>query len=472
MSNPSTTRCPRCGDPITAGAPAALCPRCLIAQALEDDGDTQSGLAEHASGRVLDILTVTCGAMPRVLLPDTAGADEPGPLIRPSSDEMPRPADRPVRLQLLGEIARGGMGAILKGRDLDLGRDLAVKVLLEKHEDRPEHVRRFVEEAQIGGQLQHPGIVPVYELGAFADRRPYFTMKLVKGRTLATLLAERPSPTEALPRFLSIFEAVCQTVAYAHARGVIHRDLKPSNVMVGSFGEVQVMDWGLAKVLQEGDGAEEPSPEPAAALSVIVTSRSGSASSGTEAGSVLGTPAYMSPEQASGEVVDERVDVFGLGSILCEILTAQPAYTARSQPELVRKATRGDTTDALSRLDTCCADAELVVRRESKYRYFYRSVRRDGHVVKQYFGREFDGELAAEFAAEKRERKQAESASLRAERARLEPLDRALKELERVTHLMLVEALWANGFHRKNYSRWRKKRARNTATRRTKTPSS
>ena len=113
--------------------------------------------------------------------------------------------------------------------------DLAVNVLLESHEDKPELVRRFVEEAQIGGQLQHPGIVPVYELGAFANRRPYFTMKLVKGRTLASLLTERESPAHDLPRFLSIFESICQTVAYAHARGVIHRDLKPSNVMVGSL---------------------------------------------------------------------------------------------------------------------------------------------------------------------------------------------------------------------------------------------
>src|SRR5262249_51858562 len=161
-----------------------------------------------------------------------------------SSPEMPAPADRSARLQLLGEIAHGGMGGVLKGRDVDIGRDLAVKVLLDDHRDNSDLVRRFIEEAQIAGQFQHPGAVPVYELGTFADRRPYFVMKLVKGRTLATLLDARNDPAEDLPRFLSIFESVCQTVAYAHARGVIHRDLKPSNVMVGSFGEVQVMDWG------------------------------------------------------------------------------------------------------------------------------------------------------------------------------------------------------------------------------------
>ena len=149
------------------------------------------------------------------------------------------------------------MGAILKGRDCDIGRDLAVKVLLDKHRDDPELIRRFIEEAQIAGQLQHPGVVPVYELGAFADRRPYFTMKLVKGRTLADVLAARPDPAADRPHLLGIFLQVCQTVAYAHARGVIHRDLKPSNVMVGSFGEVQVMDWGLAKVLPRGGVSDD-----------------------------------------------------------------------------------------------------------------------------------------------------------------------------------------------------------------------
>jgi hypothetical protein len=125
------------------------------------------------------------------------------------------------------------MGAVHKGRDASLGREVAVKVLLEAHQEKPDLVRRFVEEAQIGGQLQHPGVVPVYELGQFPDPRPYFTMKLVKGRTLAQLLAERTDPAQDRPRFLKVFEQVCQALAYAHARGVIHRDLKPSNVMVG-----------------------------------------------------------------------------------------------------------------------------------------------------------------------------------------------------------------------------------------------
>src|SRR5213079_1144661 len=141
--------------------------------------------------------------------------------------------------------------------DPELGRDLALKLMLGECAGRPEAVQRFREEAQVGGQLQHPGVVPVYELGRADDGRPYFTMKLVKGVTLARLLKERASPARDRPRFLKIFEQVCQAVAYAHAKGVIHRDLKPANVMVGAFGEVQVMDWGLAKVLPPAGAGDE-----------------------------------------------------------------------------------------------------------------------------------------------------------------------------------------------------------------------
>jgi serine/threonine protein kinase len=188
---------------------------------------------------------------------------------------MPK-RDSDSRYQLQGEIARGGMGAILKGRDTDLGRDLAIKVLLDEHKTKPDVIQRFVEEAQIGGQLQHPGIAPVYELGTFADKRPFFSMKLVKGQTLSKLLAERKDPAEDRGRFMSIFEQVCQMMSYAHSRGVIHRDLKPANIMVGAFGEVQVMDWGLAKVLPAGGVADEKkSHQKQTGQSIIQTLRSG-----------------------------------------------------------------------------------------------------------------------------------------------------------------------------------------------------
>jgi serine/threonine-protein kinase len=311
----------------------------------------------------------TLGAMRPVLLKEAEG--ESAHLVKPKSDAMPPPEHTGDRYQLQGEIARGGMGAVLRGRDVDLGRDLAVKVLLEKYVDRPEVARRFIEEAQIGGQLQHPGVVPVYDIGRFGER-PFFTMKLLKGQTMAALLAERSDPTMDRSRFLAMALQVAQTMAYAHAKGVIHRDLKPANIMVGAFGEVQVMDWGLAKVLAEGGIADEERAanrerERPEDVTTIRTARSsgstGSFGSDTEAGSLLGTPAYMPPEQANGDVanLDRRCDVFGLGAIMCEILTGKPPYVGRSSEEVRRKACNGDLADALARLNGCGADQELLV---------------------------------------------------------------------------------------------------------------
>jgi serine/threonine-protein kinase len=351
------------------GALMGLCPVCLLREGLggEEPAWSETGRSASLTHRAGVLATLTevlaPGEVPRVLLRDSDVGNGPGPVVQPGSPEMPAIGVRSERLQLLGEIARGGMGAVLKGRDPDLGRDLAIKVLLESHKSKPDLIRRFIEEAQIGGQLQHPGVVPIYELGAFADRRPYFAMKLVKGRTLASFLDERPDPARDLSRFLSIFESVCQTIAYAHARGVIHRDLKPSNIMVGSFGEVQVMDWGLAKVLPQGGAADDASAGKSRARdTVIATARSASDSDQSQAGSVLGTPSYMAPEQARGEVdrLDERCDVFALGSILCELLTGEPAFTGRSSGEIQRRASRGELEEALERLDTCGAEVELI----------------------------------------------------------------------------------------------------------------
>ena len=206
---------------------------------------------------VLSVLSARIGEAPRVSLREEPSQAGSAPLIDPASSERASLPEGRGSYQILGEIARGGMGVVLRGHDTDLGRDVALKVLNRELADRPEVVQRFVEEAQIGGQLQHPGIVPVYELGLMADDRPYFTMKLVKGRTLAMLLAERESVTSDRRRLVDVFESICQTVAYAHSRSVIHRDLKPANIMVGAFGEVQVVDWGLAKVLARGGKADE-----------------------------------------------------------------------------------------------------------------------------------------------------------------------------------------------------------------------
>ena len=360
-------RCEGCGERRPADAPGGLCPACLLKAGLDGPHDVTVTLGPAFSG-TLASLAESLGEIPRVLLRDTDQGTDPGSVVRPGSAEMPVDPDGSTRLQLLGEIARGGMGAVLKGRDPAIGRDLAVKVLLDSHRDRPDLVRRFIEEAQISGQLQHPGIVPIYELGAFADCRPYFAMKLVKGRTLSSLLAERPDPSHELSRFLAIFESICQTMAYAHARGVIHRDLKPSNVMVGAFGEVQVMDWGLAKVLPRGGSADDASAGMTTDReTLIATAASGTDSDLSRAGSVLGTPSYMAPEQARGEIdrLDERADVFALGSILCEVLSGFPAFTGRSSGEIQRLAARGDLSPALGRLDACGADPELIALAKS-----------------------------------------------------------------------------------------------------------
>jgi serine/threonine protein kinase len=269
-------------------------------------------------------------------------------------------SDLPARVgrYLLGdEIARGGMGRIVRVCDQDFDRPLAMKILLGV-EDEIE--KRFMHEARLTGVLQHPGIPPVHALGRLDDGRPYFVMKLIQGRTLQALLKERLSPGAEVPRFLAIFEQMCQTVGYAHARGVIHRDLKPGNMMVGTFGEVQVLDWGLAKVLRT-ESAEEHAVH-AAEGTVFSLQRTAARSGETVAGSILGTPSYMAPEQARVEVegLDARADVFSLGAILCEILTGRPAFRGQSSDQVCRQAARAELGDALAALDSCGADAEVV----------------------------------------------------------------------------------------------------------------
>ncbi|MBL8899597.1 MAG: protein kinase, partial [Planctomycetes bacterium] len=302
------------------------------------------------------------GRLPIVDLQPTADSGEGVPLAT-SPEHGQAVGQHRGNLRVLGEIARGGMGVVLRGHELDLRREVAIKVLQQRYANQPDVLARFVEEAQIGGQLQHPGIVPVYEIGVLSDQRPFFTMKLVKGKTLAALLAERADTAADLRQLLDVFQAVCMTMAYAHSRKVIHRDLKPENVMVGAFGEVQVVDWGLAKVMQRQDDAPATaSTSSESQASFIKTLRAEPGSAGaSQIGSVLGTPAYMPPEQARGMVddLDERGDVFSLGAILCELLTGTPPY-GRDFAIAIERAARGDVREALQRLDGCSADAPLI----------------------------------------------------------------------------------------------------------------
>jgi serine/threonine protein kinase len=269
--------------------------------------------------------------------------------------------------ELLEKLAQGGTSDVWRCRDHALHGAVAMKILKEKHrEDAHFSVfcRFFRREARVLGQLQHPGIVPIYETGMLPDGRPFFVMKLVKGHTLAQLLKEHGPGT----RWLGEFAAVCQAVAYAHRRGVIHRDLKPSNVMVGEFGEVQVMDLGFARVLprssilRSGPWAVCPTasewPEGPTETDVMLDE----SEDHTVPGSVIGTPEFMPPGQARGLAceADERSDVFGLGAFLCAILTGKPPYVGFSKEEVKRQARAADLTGAYSRLGTCGAHPDLI----------------------------------------------------------------------------------------------------------------
>jgi formylglycine-generating enzyme required for sulfatase activity/serine/threonine protein kinase len=248
------------------------------------------------------------------------------------------------RYTLGGEVGSGGQGTVLRVFDEDLRRHLAMKVLRqqvwEQAQEAREHVdtrslAQFLEEAQVTAQLDHPGIVPVHELGLDAEGRVYFTMKLVKGQTLQEVfeLVARGAEGWTRTRALSVLLRVCEAMAYAHAKGVIHRDLKPSNVMVGRYGEVYVMDWGLARTLERPD-EKDVRVRPEAPSSIVHSERRKQATSSpdpdlvTMDGDVIGTPAYMSPEQATGRVdeMGPAADVYAVGAMLYHLLAGHKPY--------------------------------------------------------------------------------------------------------------------------------------------------
>jgi hypothetical protein len=275
----------------------------------------------------------------------------------PRGDAPQMPPDTP-RYRFEAFLGGGGMGEVWRGFDTRLARGVALKLLREPLFGDGGARARFEEEARQVGRLEHPSIVPVYDLGELPDGRPFFAMKLIQGQNLEELLAARASPAEDLSHWIGVFAQVCAAVAFAHARDLIHRDLKPSNVMLGEFGEVLVMDWGIAKCVAARSQSTTPPIPP---MPVLLSSAIGGTVAGLEGAETLpgqakGTPAFMAPEQAHGEAsrVGKASDVFGLGGILCVILTGQPPYTEVSQ------ATAGDMTEAFTRLNGCGADAELI----------------------------------------------------------------------------------------------------------------
>ncbi|MCA8953028.1 MAG: protein kinase [Planctomycetes bacterium] len=228
------------------------------------------------------------------------------------------------RYRIEGEIGRGGMGIVYRALEPGLRRSLALKRLRAAASDRDR--ARFVEEARVTAQLDHPGIVPVHELGADADGRAWFTMPLVRGRTFADVIASLHGGDRldfvgsAFRTALDVLVRVCEAVAFAHSRAVVHRDLKPSNVMVGPFGEVYVMDWGLAQVGRSESVADvaapvgsDPDTDPDTAALTL-------------AGEVVGTPHYMAPEQALGGTVDRRADVYAVGAMLYELVAGRAPF--------------------------------------------------------------------------------------------------------------------------------------------------
>ena len=328
---------------------------------LETRGDdAQPGLpAEELPPTVADVMHIPAASDPRANLFAVGSAPAPGGTER-------------MRYRVLRLHARGGLGMVSVARDSELGREVALKELEANGAENEVSRRRFVREAEITGGLEHPGIVPVYGLGRYADGRPYYVMRLIRGETLQeaveSLHAGKAGYT--LRDLLTRFLAVCNTVAYAHSRGVIHRDLKPANVMLGPYGETLVVDWGLAKVIgRPGD------PSEATEETLQVSGNGGGDHATTREGSALGTPAYMSPEQAGGRVDEQSTatDVYGLGATLYAILTGQAPVEEGAAEEVLEKVRQGDwpaprhvKSGVPRALDAICHKA-LALKQEDRY---------------------------------------------------------------------------------------------------------
>src|SRR5271163_760194 len=264
-----------------------------------------------------------------------------------------------TRYRLLERVARGGMGVVYAAEDEKLERRIALKVLDVPGTDS-DLANRLMREARVLARLEHPGIVPVHDVGTLADGRVFYTMKFVEGQRLDKFI----ETVDSVQDRLRVFSRICDAVAFAHARGVLHRDLKPANIMVGPFGEVLVMDWGLAKILRSELQTAAPTADPEATVlenlrpspkqSSNEQSDSTKSSVITGHGTVMGTPGYMSPEQARGEVevLDARSDIFSLGALLRFILA--------------QKTPSGFTPRLDRSLEAICAKASAE-QREARY---------------------------------------------------------------------------------------------------------
>jgi serine/threonine-protein kinase len=329
--------------------------------ALETDGQAlvealvQKSLARHGgdaekSLAALNLLGATRQELEQIGDADIhAGLDQVATtqcLEEGPAGSLPTKVGWPLRYRVLRPHARGGLGEVFVAHDEELHREVALKEIQPRHADHPDSRVRFLLEAEITGGLEHPGIVPVYGLGQYADGRPYYAMRFIKGDSLQDAIARfhqadvpGRDPGERslmLRELLGRFVAVCNAVAYAHSRGVLHRDLKPANVMLGKYGETLVVDWGLAKVVGRAPGAAGAGEE------LLQPASDGSAP--TEVGAALGTPAYMSPEQADGnwDAVGPASDVYSLGATLYCLLTGRVPFPQGEVGVVLRKVEEGD----------------------------------------------------------------------------------------------------------------------------------
>ncbi|MBK7860828.1 MAG: protein kinase [Archangiaceae bacterium] len=268
------------------------------------------------------------------------------------------------------ELGRGGIGRVVVVHDRYLGRDVALKELLSEHTSNPQFAttrmvaleQRFLREARLTGQLEHPAIVPVFELGRRLDGGLYYTMQRVRGRTLHELIKQARSLENRL-KLMNAYLTTCQAIAYAHSRAVVHRDIKPQNVMVGPFGETYVLDWGLARVKGRSD--------PRAADLKLQPDITGNVLEG----GAIGTPSYMSPEQAEGKVdlIDERSDVWCLGAVLYEVLTGEPPYTGKNPFDVLTRIMKEDVLPVRAKVEDApvelVAIAEKALTRDRARRY-------------------------------------------------------------------------------------------------------
>jgi eukaryotic-like serine/threonine-protein kinase len=257
---------------------------------------------------------------PEQLGPRTEPRDDP-------ADDLPRlDLSREERYEFVDELGRGGMGQVMLAVDRLLNREIALKTLLSEATNAADSRRRLLQEAQVTGKLEHPSIIPIYDLGELSNREPYYTMRVVRERSLDQIIVEMSDTADhgySLTQLISILRQVCLAVHYAHDQGIVHRDLKPENILIGAYGEVFVIDWGVAKVITPGDQAAMPS-----------------LGNPDQAGALIGTPQYMAPEQAKGahDAIDQRTDVYALGAILYDVLTLTPVFTADHILSLLFKA--------------------------------------------------------------------------------------------------------------------------------------